>query len=399
MSKLRLHKTAIGSAPSAGAVDIFFDSADNELKYIDENANEIPLTPLGWGDWNLLMNGGFEFAQMQVPSTLTTYSSTTGRVMCADNWKLTNENASVQYQQIDTDAAPEAGINARYYGKLKKITAAGKVCLSQVVSASDSAGMRNEALRVQFAARLSVGAALTLRAAVIQLTSAGTIDTIPATFISAFGGAGTDPTFGTNLSAVIPASASNCSISGSAVSCVLTNAWQDFAFECDMGPNFKNILIVFWTNSQMSINDELCLTQVQATKEESIKDWNPAPLAYEQARIGTVFSKTFGQLVAPAQNAGLSGAIKWMSGKAGAVALGAIGHYRFPYVMRAVPTITGYSPSAADAQVYDVSAVAACTATVYSNATESSVDIACTGAAGTAVGDVLAHHLIADATI
>jgi len=399
MSKLRLHKTAIGSAPSAGAIDIFFDSADNELKYIDENANEVPLTPLGWGDWNLLMNGGFEFAQMQVPGTLTTYSSLTNRVMCADNWKLTNENASVQYQQIDTDNSPEAGINSRYYGKLKKITNAGKICLSQVVSASDSAGMRNEALRLQFAARLSVGAALTLRAAVIQLTSAGTIDTIPAAFISAFGVSGTDPTFGTNLAAINPSSIMNGVISNNAGSFVLTNAWQDFSFECDMPSNFKNIVIAFWTNSQMAINDELCLTQVQATKEESIKDWNPAPLAYEQARIGTVLNKTFPQLVAPAQNAGFAGALKWMAGKAGAVAQGATGHYRFPYLMRAVPTITGYSPGAADAHVYDIGAVAACTATVYSNASESAVDIACTGAAGTAVGNVLSHHIVADASI
>lgn len=399
MSKLRLHKTAIGSAPSAGAIDIFFDSADDELKYIDENGNEIPLTPLGWGDWNLLMNGGFEFAQMQVPSTLTTYSSLTGRVMCADNWKLTNENASVQYQQIDTDNAPEAGINARYYGKLKKITGAGKVCLSQVISASDSAGMRNEALRLQFSAKFSVGSALTLRAAVLQLTSAGTLDVIPATFISAFGANGTDPTFGANLTALNPASARNGTISNNAVSCVLTNAWQDFALECDMPANFKNIVIAIWSNSQMAVNDELNITQVQATKEESIKDWNPAPLAYEQARIGTVINKTFPQLIAPAQNAGVAGALKWMAGKAGAVALGAVGHYRFPYLMRAVPTITGYSPSAADAHVYDVGAAAACTATAYSNITESAVDIACTGAAGTAVGDVLAHHLVADATI
>lgn len=399
MSKLRLHKTTIGSAPSAGAIDIFFDSTDNELKYIDENGGEIPLTPLGWGDWNLLMNGGFEFAQMQVPSVLTTYSSLTGRAMCADNWKVTNENASVQYQQIDTDNAPEAGINARYYGKFKKITGAGKICVSQVISASDSAGMRGEALRFQFAAKFSVGSALTLRAAVIQLNSAGTLDTIPATFISAFGANGTDPTFGTNLAAINPASVSNGTISNSAASFVLTNAWQDFSLECDMPSNFKNIVIALWTNAQMAINDELNITQLQATKEESIKDWNPAPLAYEQARIGTVLNKTFPQLTAPAQNAGLPGALKWMSGRIGAVALGAVGHYRFPYLMRAAPVITGYSPSSADAQVYDVSAVAACTATTYSNITESAVDIACTGVAGTIVGSLLAHHLVADASL
>lgn len=399
MSKLRLHKTAAGSSPSAGAIDIFYDSVDSELKYSTEDGLEIPLTPLGWGDWNLLMNGGFEYAQLQVPSVLTTYSSLTGRAMCADNWKLTNENASVQYQQIDTDNAPEAGINSRFYGKFKKITNAGKICLSQVISASDSAALRGESLRMQFAARFSVASALTLRCGVFQLTSAGTLDVIPATFISAFGANGTDPTFGANLSAVTPASIFNGSIVNGAASFVLTNAWQDFAFECDMPSTFKNILIIFWTNSQMAVNDELNLTQAQATKNESIKDWNPSPAAYEQARIGSVLNKTFPLLTAPAQNAGLAGAIKWMAGKIGVVAIGSVGHYRFPYIMRAVPTITGYSPSSADAQVFDVTAASVCSATAYSNTSESAIDIGCTGAIGTIVGDVLAHHIVADASI
>lgn len=399
MSELRLHKAARGGPAPAGALRIIYDTADSELKYIDENDMEVPLTPLGWGDWNLLMNGGFEYAQLQVPSTLTTYSSTTGRAMCADNWKITNENASVQFQQVDTDNTPEAGITARYYCKLKKITSAGKVCLSQVVSANDSAGMRGEALRAQFAAKFSVGSALTLRVAILQLTAAGTIDVIPATFISAFGASNSDPTFGTNLQVVPVASIMNGTIVNGVASFVLTNAWQDFSFECDMPSNFKNIVFAFWTNAQMAVNDELNITEVQATKEESVKDWNPAPAAYEQARVGSILNKTFSQLILPAQNAGLTGALKWMAGKAGAAALGAVGHYRFPYLMRAAPTITGYSPSAADAQVYDVSAAAACTATVYSNISESSVDIACTGAAGTAVGNVLAHHLVADASL
>lgn len=399
MSEIRLHKVARGGPAPTGAVRIFYDSADGELKYVDEFDSEIPLTPRGWGDWNLLMNGGFEYAQLQVPGTLTTYSSLTGRVMGPDNWKITNENASVQYQQIDTDNAPEAGISARYYGKFKKITAAGKICVSQVISASDSAGMRSDTCRLQFSAKLSVGAACTLRVALFQLNSSGTLDVIPAVFISAFGSNGTDPTFGASLAIIPAASVTGGTIANSAGSFVLTNAWQDFSVESDMPSNFKNLLAVFWTNSQMAINDEINLTQIQACKEESIKDWNPTPAAYEQARIGSVLNKTFPQLVAPAQNAGQAGAIKWMAGKLGAVALGSVGHYRFPYIMRAVPTITGYNPSAADAQVYDVTAAASCSATAYSNLTESAVDIGCTGALGTIVGGVLAHHLLADASI
>jgi hypothetical protein len=106
VSLLRFNKVAQPSTPAANKLVIFTDTTDRKVKALDDLAVLSTLTPDDIKD-NMIVNGGFEFAQRQVPGTLTTYSNTTGRSFGADRWGMTNENASIQFQNVDSIGATE----------------------------------------------------------------------------------------------------------------------------------------------------------------------------------------------------------------------------------------------------------------------------------------------------
>lgn len=397
MSRLVLNQTLPPSAPAAGKVSIFYDIEDGELKYINEFGEIVELTPIGLTDQNLIINGGFDFAQNQTPGTLTTYSNTSGRALTADNWKVSNENASVQFQRVDADAAPETGLLARFYGKFKKITNVGKMIVSQVIGASDMAGARGDFVRVQV--KLKASGVMTVRLGLLQLNSSGTLDTLPATFVASINGNGSDPTWGTNLALISPTTANTGTINGAAIDCILSTSWQKFSGTFNVPSNCKNLVLVVYSNSQQAANDEVNIAEAYLSQGQSIKDWAPSPLTIEQIRAQSVFCKTFPFDSGPAQNFGLVGALTWMSGRIAALAQGATLTWRFPTTMRATPTLVAFNPSAANAQVRDVTAAVDCSAQAFANSSDGGTTVSCTGNLTTVVGNVLALHITADATI
>lgn len=399
MSDLLVNAGAAPNTPVAGKVSFFVDSADKRAKQKDEFGVVSALVG-GGVDRNLLINSGFYLAQRQAPGTLTTYSNTTGRTFGADRWGMTNENASIQYQQVDSIAAPETGLLSRFYGKFKKLTSAGKMVISQVIEGIEGAVVRGRTVRVQLKMKSSV--AMTVRVGVLQLNSAGTVDTMPATFVSAFGAAATDPTWGTNLAQIAPTTAQNATISASGLTCLVTTAWQQFSGTFDIPSTTRNIMLVIWTHNQPAANDELNLTEAGIFDGAELLDWTPRLLSDEVTMSQRYYAKTFGVNVAPVQNAGVAtGCLRGILGKAGAVALAAQGQWRFPVPMRVAPTtITFYNPAAANVQVRQIGGTAAdLTATASANPTDTSVDFTATGVAAGTVGDQFGLHISVDSEI
>lgn len=395
-----------GVAPSIPATDkrtLWYDS-DRRTKELDEYGATRVLTPMGWRDNNLLVNGEFDFAQRQVPGTLTTYSNTSGRTYTADRFAVTNENVSIQYQRIDTIASPETNNTPRYYGKYKKITGAGKFMVSQVIEAGNMAHLRGKNVRVQMKMKYSVAASLTVRLGLIANGASATQDAIAATFLSAFGGTGVDPTLGTNLTYITPTAlivADGGTVNGNAVDCVLTSAWVRYSAVFTVPATAKNIIVAVWSNAQAAINDELNISEVGLYAGEEIRDWYPRPQAEQLTHCQRYYCKTFNADTAPVQNGGLPGIVRGILGKAAATALAAQLSWRFPVPMRTTPTtITLYNPAAANAQVRQTSGTAAdLTVSATANASENAVDITATGAAGGAVGDFVGVHVSAEAEI
>ena len=348
---------------------------------------------------NALANGTFLFAQRQTPGTLTTYSNSTGRTYGFDRWGITTENASAQLRRVDSIAsAQEAGLGARHYAELKKITSAGKILFSQVIEASETALYRGRRVRVQFKARNSVGSH-TLRLALLQLNTSGTADSIPATFVSAFGAATVDPTWGTNLAAVTPALGNTFStVVGAGVSSVLTSTFRTYGGVFLVPTTAQNLVVVIFTDGQPAANDILHLSECALFDGDEERPVIVTDLHDELERCKRFYRKTFDLDVAPVQNVGaITGCERYV-----AVAIGAVNQrspsFSFTPAMRAVPVVTTFNPLAANAQVRD-STAGDCSAVAVQNLTDRGYAFMCTGNASTAIGNLLSVHATADAEL
>lgn len=127
----------------------------------------------------------------------------------------------------------------------------------------------------------------------------------------------------------------------------------------------------------------------------------PNPFGSFQALLANCqryFQKSFAYGTAPAQNVGSdTGEFIYIAHAAGAVAQRSP-TFPYPVVMRAAPTLTTYNPNAANAQVRDRTAAADCSATATASY-DRGFRAAATGAAGTAVGNLLCVHWTATADI
>jgi len=329
---------------------------------------------------NFLINGGFAIAQKQAPGTLTTISD---MAISADRWRITRENADLQYQR--NDASGESGLTTNYYGRYKKITNAGKFMVVQPIISRTSIGLRGRT--VIFQLKMKASSAKTIRMAVIELGSGGTFDTLPASIVTAWNADSTDPTLGSNL-AVITATQSKS---------VLTT-WANYSVSVTIPAASKNVLVAIWTDSDFAVNDTLDIAEAGLYIGSQTLAWAEKELPTEIAECRKFIYKTFALDTAPAQNAGVSGSLVCIAGKAGATASGAVAVLRFPTPMFGTLTTTTYNPAAANAQMRDVSITADCSATAvgagYSNS--EAVIVTATGNASTAVGNIIEVHLLVE---
>ncbi len=354
-------ETELGIAPSAAYTNVTTRLADLD-------------------SYNYLINGGFDFAQRQAAATLT---AVTDNKCGPDRWRVTRENADVQYQRVD--ATGESGLTSKFYGLFKKITNAGKFHVVQILEGVNSVPLRSKT--VIFQIKMKASSAKTIRLAVLELQNAGTLDTIPGTLVTAFGADTTDPTLGANV-AVITAAESKS----------VTTAWQSFSVSVTVPSNSKNLLCAFWTDADFSVNDTLSVAEAGLFYGDSIKSWIPRLTSQDLQMCYRYYWKTFALDSAPAQNFGVVGAIRFVAGKAGA--LSEYGSAPYPVSMRISPTLTFFNPSATNAQVRDSVAAADCSATATGgNANERIVSIFTTGNASTAVGNALDVHLTAEAEL
>lgn len=124
------------------------------------------------------------------------------------------------------------------------------------------------------------------------------------------------------------------------------------------------------------------------------------PFEEELARCQRYYQKSFVYGTAPAQNAGLSiGEVRFLAPVAGAVAF-VSPSFNFQRPMRETgPVVTLYNPSAANAQIRNLTDAADLTASSVRSVYEKNFSVQATGTAGTAVAEELAFHWSADAEL
>jgi len=213
---------------------------------------------------NHMINGGFNFAQRQAPAILTTI---TDGSYGPDRWKMTRENADLQYRRVD--ASGESGLTSPYYGEFKKITNAGKMLVCQPLENLDTLKFRGKT--VNFQLQMKASSAKTMKIAIVELQTAGVADTLP-TLVSAWGADGTDPTLGANLAVI-----------STSVSCSVTTSWQTFQFTGTFPSNSKNLLVMVWSNADCAVNDTLGMAEAGLYFGSTLRSWTPRPISQEDA--------------------------------------------------------------------------------------------------------------------
>ncbi|NDQ57360.1 MAG: hypothetical protein GZ088_09845 [Acidipila sp.] len=133
---------------------------------------------------NLLTNPWFNWAQLQTPGTLTTIPD---NQVGPDGWKVTRENADVQYQRL----VQSVGATSGYLGVFKKITAAGKFMVYQPLESQLTLSLQNAT--VTFTLSIRLGVARLVRFALFKYTGGAPNTVVPAP-VSAWNGAGVIPT-------------------------------------------------------------------------------------------------------------------------------------------------------------------------------------------------------------
>jgi hypothetical protein len=222
---------------------------------------------------NHLINGGFNFAQRQTPGTLTTISDLG---YGPDRWKMTRENADLQY--IRVDGSSESGLTSPYYGQFKKITNAGKILICQPLKYLDTLKFRDKSC--SFQVQMKASASKTIKIAIVQLQTGGTADTLP-TLVSAWGADSTDPTLGANLATI-----------GTPTSCAVTTSWQTFQFAGTFPATAKNLIVMVWSDADFAANDTLSLAEAGLYFGENVRSWTPGDAATDLEKC-----KEYGRLM------------------------------------------------------------------------------------------------------
>ena len=412
-SDLQYTAEAQPNAPAGSTVIDYVDSADNNRRKAIHASGTVDILS-ETNRYNYLVSGGFDFIQ-RWPTALTTNTQTTQgtRYLMHDQWSLVSQTASCQVARIDTIAAPETGITARYYGELKQITGAGKVMYVNILEAKDTAPLRGKTVRFHIKYKTGVwGSGSALRMGVFQNNSSATADTVVSTtFVSAFGANSTDPTLGTNVAYISPlttgldgvtTNGAGGTTAGQIANPGASSAWTRASALFTIPTNCVNIMVAFWTDSQMSVNDIFYLTEAGLYLGQEINDWNPLSSSEEKLRVQRFYESSFPPDTAPVQNNGVNtGEMKWTAGIIGT------GAEKSPAIQLAVPkriTITTgqtviYNPAAANAQVRDETAGGDCSATAFVAGSERNFALTCTGNAGTIVGGLLGAHWSVDQAI
>lgn len=415
MSFLLMTKTAAPSAPAANKVMPYVDTADRRVKAIDENGVISLMVANGNRHQNVLRNGGLRIQQrVAAASTAIPALSTSTRAgQVADGWAVTASVASnLNWAQIDSNAAPETGLLARYYGSIIASTAGKKVMFSQFIPHSDMAHLRGQRVRVSIKTNQKVGAGQTYHLGLLQLNAAGTVDTSPAFLTGAWSvTTGVDPAWGTNLAPIAPDASptgENGAVSGNWLNVMsLVTTWQRSSACFTVPSTAKNLVVVLFSDATGGTTDNLSVAEAQLTLGLEIVDFVDSSLAAELFRCQQFFSKSFPLGVVPAASlseATAGSGVTALLAKAGSgTALGSQITVQFPVQMFKAPTVTLFTPTAAGALVFRLTgttpAVQGATAIRASSTTDRGCVVTATNEAtanGT-VGDLVAVHYTADA--
>jgi len=320
---------------------------------------------------NRLMNGDFQIWQAG-----TTFNSTGGSVVAtADGWGT----KAVGALSVDVTRS-SSGI--LYAAKVQRTAAnanTNTVVFAQTLRRNFCVGMPNNRITLSF--KLQAGANFSgslLTASIYSGQDAADVGFLTSGFTS---------------------QTLEDSISINAPSTTLTQ--YSFTTDNPISVNATQLAVQFSYTPSGTAGADDSFTVTDVMLERSIAPTGYDRLCFtEQLSIAeAAYNKSFLYATAPAQNAGANtGEINFIAGVAGALTCNS-GTILFPARMYSVPTITLYNPEAASAQIRNQTQNENLTASATYHISDTGFALSGTGSAGTAVGDRLAIHYVADARL
>jgi hypothetical protein len=208
---------------------------------------------------NLLLNGGFDFFQRQTPGSLTAY---TDGQYSADRWYVLTETAGIQAQRDTGDAT-------LYAITLKQNQAAAqRFGLAQVIENQFCRPYRSRAVNLQLKAKAS--GTLTLRYAILEWT--GTADSPVKDVVNDW----TNSTY--TAGQFFKSTTTNVLAVGSVSIGV---SFTELNLPATLGASANNVYVFFWTESQISQNVTVTITEAQLNEGTSSPDWTPRHVGLE----------------------------------------------------------------------------------------------------------------------
>lgn len=320
---------------------------------------------------NVMLNGGMEVWQRGAQGSASIALAASSNGYTADRWTLAvnaNQASTVSQQAGLTNTSRWCARVQRNAGQTGVV---GSLFFEYPFTLDDCIRLRGKIVALSFTARSgadfsggSLGVALYCGTGAAARRAAGgyTTETTPI-----------------NSSAAITGTAARFTFASTAIPTTTTQ----------MSLAISNV-----PSGTAGTNDYFEIDDVQMEIGAAATAFDIRPFYEELAKCQFHYRKTFPLATAPAQNAGTTGAPRFLPVKTAAG--GAVWAWRFDYPMYASPTVTTFNPNAANANIRDVSAGTDITVAVVET-TGGLTNIV--GNSTMVVGNTLQVHVTAEAEI
>lgn len=223
---------------------------------------------------NLLINGGFDFFQRQVPATLTSRLDDT---YGADRWVILTQTAQVRTARV---TGASYSTNA---GQIKQHQAAAqRMGVLQIVEAGSSVQMRDTNLK--FTARIKCSSNQTIRAAILEWE--GTADSAISDVVN-------DWTSGTYTKNNFYINDANFTPLGIGLVLPDASVWTDITVTATGTTSANNLIVFIWTEGTAAQNVTLDITEAQLCAADEIGAWRPRSSEQELALCQRYYEKSY----------------------------------------------------------------------------------------------------------
>ena len=335
---------------------------------------------------NLLINGGLSVAQRGTTFDSTTTPANNDDTYLLDRCLLLSDGNDI----VDVTQQSGGGVSGNEdYIRLDVETISKKFGILQIIENKNLKSIIGGSASLSFEAKVTDATKLSdIRAVVLAWDS--TADSVTSDIISTWNAEGTRPTLVANWTA--ENTDSDLGVTTSWVKYTIENISIDTA-------SAKNIAVFIYQNN-VATNDTagifLEITNVQLVEGSIATDFEYRDFETEHALCERYYAKTFDYDDAPVQNIGdLIGCIGVVGSSNGRFIL----DWRYPITMRAIPTITTYNPSAANAQARNATDSTDSPVSTSGTVGQSGVVIWVSSLDATDTGDNMYIHATADSEL